>query len=85
MKMETIEEFHKNGQLAYSDQRVYFEKIEEINEDQRRLAIVKEDGSGFYRVGVTKKIFENGQLAWKIDRNKGTAENYRENGEAIQY
>jgi hypothetical protein len=83
MKIETYKEFHKNGQLAYSDDRVYFCNIEELTEEQKKAAIVKDDKSGFYRVGITQKIFENGQLAYKIDRDLKTFESYRKDGTPV--
>jgi len=85
LKIETVKEFHKNGELAYSDNRVYFDNIENLPQEQQELAIVKEDKSGFSRVGISQKFFDNGQLAWRIDRDKKTVENYRKNGEAIKY
>ena len=85
LKIETVKEFHKNGELAYSDNRVYFENVDNLTLEQQKLAIVKQDKSGFYRTGISQKFFDNGQLAWKIDRNQKTVENYRKNGEAIKY
>jgi len=85
LKIETVKEFHKNGELAYSDDRVYFDNVENLPEEQRLLATIKEDKSGFYRVGISQKFFDNGQLAWKIDRNQKTVESYRKNGEKIRY
>lgn len=85
MKIETIKEFHENGQLAYSDEVVYFSNINDLTDEQRKMAVVKPDGSGLYRVGITQKIFDNGQLAWKIDRKAGTVEHYRRDGSRIVY
>ena len=85
MKIETYKEFHENGQLAYSDDRIYFANISDLTDEQRRGAVVKEDGSGLCRVGITQKFFESGQLAWKIDRNAKTCESYRQDGTIINY
>jgi len=72
LKIETVKEFHKNGELAYSDDRVYFDNVDNLTQEQQNLAIIKEDKSGFYRVGITQKFFDNNQLDWKIDRNQKT-------------
>jgi len=85
LKIETVKEFHKNGKLAYSDDRVYFDNVENLPQEQQKVAIIKEDKSGFYRAGISQKFFDNGQLAWRIDRTNNTFENYRKNGETIKY
>lgn len=83
MQITKIEEFHKNGALAYSDERIYFNDISELNADQQKKAIVSEDGKGFFRVNTTQKFFPNGQLAWKIDRNNNTFESFKEDGTVL--
>ena len=85
LKIETVKEFHKNGKIAFSDERVYFDNVENLPQEQQKLAIIKEDKSGFYRVGISQKFFDNGQLAWRIDRTNNTFENFRKNGEIIKY
>ena len=67
------EEFHPNGQLAYTENVATLVKGTEGFHPNSRI---REDGVQWIRTGRHAKYFDNGQLAWEL--------NYDENGNQLK-
>lgn len=66
-------EFHKNGQLAYTETiAVLAASSAGLYQNRRKHP----NGFDWIRIGRTAKYFDNGQLAWEL--------NYNNNGEVIK-
>lgn len=73
-QIETIREYHSNGQLRYIRSIKYI-SAGDAEKYQEKL-IVKEDGRMFINVRQIKKYFDNGQLAWEL--------NYTDEGDLLR-
>lgn len=87
--VQTLNEYHNNGQLAYTVTVATLQPMfAHLFNDGRRI---HPEGHSWIRIGKCAKYFDNGQLAWIINYdNKGVpvkdnALSFRKDGIHIQY
>ncbi len=82
----THNEFHKNGNLAYTETIAILAPSSAHLYEHRR---VHPDGHEWIRTGRNAKYFDNGQLAWELNYDemgkviKNDKKNYRKDGTVI--
>lgn len=67
MRTQENNEYHKNGQLAYTETIVILEAAESIKFENARI---HPSGYQWIRTGRQAKYFDNGQLAWELQYDK---------------
>lgn len=88
LEQNTIEEYHKNGQLAYTETIAKVSVDSMVMFPNRRI---HPDGYYWIRVGKCAKYYDNGQLAWEMNYDEfgnGIVEKvnqYRKDGTVIVY
>lgn len=88
LETKTNQEFHENGQLAYTETIAY------LNPEIPHLyynTLVDDSGKEWMRVGRQAKYYDNGQLAWELNYDekgnviKDDSRSYRKDGTVIIY
>lgn len=64
LEQNTTEEYHNNGQLAYTETRA---KIHPDHTDRYPNGLIHPEGYYWVRLGRCAKYYDNGQLAWEIN------------------
>lgn len=87
LSTKTNNEYHANGQLAYTENISILSEASAGSYSNRRIST---DGTQWIRTGVNAKYFDNGQLAWRLqydnvgDLIQTDDKQYRKDGTVVE-